>query len=415
MFIMSLQAVTAALIFLYIGISYYVIFPRTVRGASFLMLSCCLAWWAFCSSFRYGAPDAQTAGFWFLLGGGGFLFFPAFGLRHFAYRSKDSGFVTGPGGYAIFLPPLLLFAWLLRLVPGHIAFVNTPLGWKNVLNGWSVFMSVYTAYYSCYLGGGLILYLNDDALGGGIYGVSRKTKYLLLPLCALLGFSFVLSNFPLRAFRNFPDIFPIFSAACGLLVWIFFLSRNVPVLSSPEVAAEVLENIYDALVAVKEDGRIIYSNEKARLLTGFSGAYLSGLKLPDLFAAPKPDLNFYGRKEGASKTAELRLTLLDRHSGRIPVNLSLSVVTGFSGGVKGGIAIIRDIRAEIEYKTKQDEHRWRLAAALSDLTAQRDLLKKINEEVVERELKMIGIKKEINGMLLAAGESPRYKVRDRLK
>ncbi len=414
MFIMPLQAVTAAIIFLYIGISYYANYPRTGRGSSFLMISICLAWWAFCVSYRYTAPDLQTADFWFLLGGVGFIFFPAFGFRHFSCRSKQSSFLTGPAGYLFFLPPVLLYAWLLRIVPGQITFVLTPLGWKKVIEGWNPFIVVYTAYYAIYLGAGLIVYMNGDTMGDRLYGSSWKLKLILFGFCAVIGATFVLNNFPLRAFNNLPNILPVVSAVCALLIWTISLSRNIPVLSSPEVAAEILENMNDALLAVREDGCIIYSNEKARGLTGFDRDSLTAMKLSDLFAAPKPDLALNGKAAGSLNEASYRLTLLDKHAKRIPVTLSMSILGGFWGGIRGAIGIIRDIRAELEYKTKQDQQHWKLAAALSDITAKRDLLAAVNEEVVERELRMIEIKKEINEMLQAAGEKPKYKVRDRL-
>ena len=414
MFIMPLQAVTAGLIFLYIGISYYLVFPRTGRGHSFLMVSFCLAWWSFCVSFRYTAPDVQTADFWFLLGSVGFIFFPALGFRHFAYRSKQSVFLTGPIGYLFFLPPVLLFAWLLRIVPGQITFVLTPLGWQKVIDHWSPFIAVYTLYYACYLGAGLIVYMNDDALSDRIYGSSWKLKLILFLLCSVIGAAFIINNLPLRVFSNFPNIFPVISAACALIIWIVFLSRNMPVLSFHDVAVEILENMNDALVAVKEDGCIIYSNEKARGLTGFDRDSLSVMMLSDLFADPKPDLSLDGKGERSPDEAGYRLTLLSKHALRIPVTLSINIIPGFWGGTKGAIGIIRDIRAELEYKAKQDEHRFKLAAVLSDITAKRDLLTALNEEAVERELKMIGIKKEINEMLLAAGEKQKYKVRDKL-
>ena len=177
MFILSLLSVTAAVTFLYVGISYFLMFPWTRRGSSLLLMCVALAVWAFSFSYIYTAPDMETACLWYMISGIGFIFFPAFALRHFYFRTKSIKPEIWPVSYLVYVPPAILFAWMLGVVYRDIIFVPTPLGWHKVVVGSTSFSVAYISYYVIYLGSGLFMYMRDMTISERLRG--RKTKRLM--------------------------------------------------------------------------------------------------------------------------------------------------------------------------------------------------------------------------------------------
>ena len=169
----------------------------------------------------------------------------------------------------------------------------------------------------------------------------------------------------------------------------------------------VLEAAPDAMVIVDRFGIIEMVNAQAMRLFGYERSEMvdqvvellvpASLRdsheqhLQDFIAAPRhgvlrPDLELHGRRrDGSEFPAEITLSPLHTDSG---------------------VLVISAIRDITEHKREQQEFQLRN----SELRAKNDELERFNRAMVDRELRMIELKQEINNLLLQAGQPPRYRV-----
>ena len=169
----------------------------------------------------------------------------------------------------------------------------------------------------------------------------------------------------------------------------------------------VLEAAPDAMVIVDRDGIIQMVNAQAMRLFGYERSELVGqvveLLVPDplrerhvqhrqdLITAPRhgvqhPELELHGRRKDGSE---------------FPAEITLSPLYS-----EDGILIISAVRDITERKQAEEE----LCLRNAEVHAKFDELERFNRAMVDRELRMIELKKEINALLAAAGQPPRFRV-----
>jgi PAS domain S-box-containing protein len=169
----------------------------------------------------------------------------------------------------------------------------------------------------------------------------------------------------------------------------------------------VLEAAPDAMVIVDRFGIIEMVNAQAMRLFGYERSEMvdhavellvpeplrdrHAQHLQDFIAAPRqgvlrPDLELHGRRKNGSE---------------FPTEITLSPLHTDSG-----VLVISAIRDITERKRAEEEFRLRNA----ELYAKNDELERFNRSMVDRELRMIELKQEINVLLQQAGQPPRYRV-----
>ena len=168
-----------------------------------------------------------------------------------------------------------------------------------------------------------------------------------------------------------------------------------------EMFKSVVEHARDAIIMIDDDGKVIFWNKCAEEMFGYKAEEIIGKDI-HLLCAPKRYYDSYrrgfdlfrksGEGEVIGKTTEV--TALRKNGEEFPVELSVGAFR-----MKGrwhAVAIVRDIserkRMEKELKDKIEE------------------LERFYNMAVDRELRMIELKKEIDDLRRKCGEKPKYEV-----
>jgi PAS domain S-box-containing protein len=170
------------------------------------------------------------------------------------------------------------------------------------------------------------------------------------------------------------------------------------VMESEEKFRTLFEHAHDAIHIDNEKDEILDANVRACELFGYNREELLGMKVADLQAAEvrgqvgktlQGEIDQYGNKvfEGLNQCKD---------GTKVPVEISVSKIST-SQGIRF-ISIVRDIseRKRIELELRE----------------QIDTLERFQDVTVGRELKMIELKKEINALLVKAGEQEKYRIID---
>jgi len=157
----------------------------------------------------------------------------------------------------------------------------------------------------------------------------------------------------------------------------------------------------DAIMMMDHKGNISYWNKAAEQMFGYTEEEVIGKDLHALLVPERFHAGFSKGFEGFKETGQgdaigktLEVAGVGKDGKEFPVELSLSAVK--LKGRWNAIGLIRDITkrkvAEEELKKKAKE------------------LEAFNKLAVDRELKMIELKKEINALLEKLGKEPGYKI-----
>jgi PAS domain S-box-containing protein len=170
-------------------------------------------------------------------------------------------------------------------------------------------------------------------------------------------------------------------------------------------ARREIENItntmINTLIVVGPDGQIVKANKAAFDLLGYSEAELSGMSFDDIIAPKNKEEE--GRielekrlKEAEGSAVSFEISYRAKDGREIPVSFSSSVMTDEEGRLQGIVCDAGDIT---ERKKREKEIRKYMTE-----------LEHFNRLAVDRELKMIELKKEINALLEDQGKEPRYEI-----
>jgi PAS domain S-box-containing protein len=172
-----------------------------------------------------------------------------------------------------------------------------------------------------------------------------------------------------------------------------------------KAARREIENIMDTmintLIVVGPDGRMVKANRAVFDLLGYSEVELIGMSFDEIIG-PKNKEGGGGielekwLKEAAGSAVCSETTYRAKDGREIPVSFSSSVMTDEEGRLQGIVCDAEDIT---ERKKSEEEIRKYMAE-----------LEQFNRLAVDRELKMIELKREINALLEQLGEEPRYKI-----
>ncbi len=168
-----------------------------------------------------------------------------------------------------------------------------------------------------------------------------------------------------------------------------------------EIFKSVVEHARDAIIMIDDDGKVIFWNKCAEEMFGYKAEEIIGKDI-HLLCAPKRYYDSYrrgfdlfrksGEGEVIGKTTEV--TALRKNGEEFPVELSVGAFRMKNGW--HAVAIVRDIserkRMEKELKDKIEE------------------LERFYNMAVDRELRMIELKKEIDDLRRKCGEKPKYEV-----
>ncbi len=168
------------------------------------------------------------------------------------------------------------------------------------------------------------------------------------------------------------------------------------VIESEEKLKRILDSSPDAITVTDLNGNIIECNQATSMIHGFNKKELIGKNALELFS-PK-DLE--RAKEGLKETLKsesvknVEYTLLTKDGREFPVELSACLIRDASGNPLSFVAITKDIT---ERKKAEKNLKEKIEA-----------LERYKRVTVDRELKMIELKKEINDLCRQLNQKPRY-------
>jgi PAS domain S-box-containing protein len=130
----------------------------------------------------------------------------------------------------------------------------------------------------------------------------------------------------------------------------------------------ILQNAYDAFLAVGPDGRVTDWNSRACKLFGWKEDEALGHDVTTLVLAPEQRERWRARIKAYAAAGEcamlagpIELPLTDRHGRAIPVEIAVSALPSPSGF--GAIAFVRDIRPRKEGEERERQRQQRLDEA----------------------------------------------------
>lgn len=178
----------------------------------------------------------------------------------------------------------------------------------------------------------------------------------------------------------------------GNVLGVFAAARDVTEQKqASQYARSLIEASLDPLVTISADGKILDVNEASVKVTGVSREKLIGTDFSNYFTEPSKAQEGYRQVFEKSFVADYPLTI--RHaSGKLTdVLYNASVYKDNKGNVLGVFAAARDITAQKQLAEKEIAEREKELLRIEELERFRKL-------TVGRELKMIELKKEIEGL-----------------
>ncbi|MDY6831320.1 MAG: transporter substrate-binding domain-containing protein [Thermodesulfobacteriota bacterium] len=157
----------------------------------------------------------------------------------------------------------------------------------------------------------------------------------------------------------------------------------------------IFDNSMDALLFTSPDGAILDANPSACAMFGRSVEELTRLRREDLVDTTDPNLEKGLRIRARTGRAHGELTMRRADGTLFSADISSTVFTD-PDGVKKTIIIVRDIT-----ERKQAE---------KALLEKMDALQRFHDTVVDREMVMVELKKEINALLKKAGLAEKYRI-----
>jgi PAS domain S-box-containing protein len=190
----------------------------------------------------------------------------------------------------------------------------------------------------------------------------------------------------------------------GILGWLVDITERKKaeeaILEAKNRTDAILEASTNAIVTINEKGAIETFNPAAEKIFGYDALGISGqsinLLMPEEHAEKHDSYIDHYLKTGVKKVIGKRLEVTaKRKNGEIfPIEISISEV--FLKDTKLFTAIISDIT---ERKKAEEE-----------LAQRMDELERFTKLTVDRELKMIELKEEINNLAMEMGKDKRYKI-----
>ena len=165
---------------------------------------------------------------------------------------------------------------------------------------------------------------------------------------------------------------------------------------SEEKYSSVVENSMDGIIVLQK-GIIKFLNQAILDLSGYNLEELIDKEFETLLSPEyrKFVMNMHqARLAGKDVPSMYEIEIIRKNGISVPIEVSNTIIT--YGGEKATLSFIRNIT---ERKQAEDA-----------IKKKNENLKRFNKLAVGRELRMIELKKEINGLLEDLGKEPRYKI-----
>lgn len=169
-----------------------------------------------------------------------------------------------------------------------------------------------------------------------------------------------------------------------------------------------LDSIGDAVLTTDAEGWVTFLNPVGVALTGWTSAEAMGQPAQRVFqvihedtGAPFDDLVSRVLREKCTIALANHAALVTKDGRRIPVEDSAAPITDAGGNVIGVVLVFHDVTAKRQAAEQ-------ILRQMKDLREANEDLSRFNRVAVDRELRMVELKKEVNALCQRSGEAARY-------
>jgi diguanylate cyclase (GGDEF)-like protein/PAS domain S-box-containing protein len=142
----------------------------------------------------------------------------------------------------------------------------------------------------------------------------------------------------------------------------------------------LLHSSVDAIITADRSGKIQFCNEGACVMLGIAAEQMHNLPVANFFAGGRHEVNTLRRRlsqEGCLRCYETEFIRAD--GSHVPVNMSLSMVSGSDGGASAILAICKDITQQKRLETELKE--MSIKDSLTGLYNQRYFYERLRGEI----------------------------------
>ena len=329
-----------------------------------------LALWAFCYTFVYGAPTAETAFFWHRAGSIGWSLFPVFVCHLLLVLTGNTGFLEKKWQLILFytLPIIILMKNLfsettcvaLNFVPSL-----TNLGWtyrNEPSNAWTW---IYVLYLIIYIGGAL--YFVNKWQTASSYADEKKQGLFFIAVITLI---LILGQFTDIILPFFAPVLPPLSNILIALfvIGFFFLADRYQMFKFSKIASSdiILNTIMDPVLLLDDRFEILKVNHATTMILGYPENRLIGNTIHLLFRDIEKIEHLLKLITVNKKLKNYEIDLLSSSGFMINTALSASILEDRDRGFNGIVLTFHDItmrkktadalfRSKEKYRTKADE------------------------------------------------------------
>jgi PAS domain S-box-containing protein len=329
----------------YLAVRIFTFDSKSPINRSAALLLACFAIWSLGMMFMSEAasPPFFISVIWRIYSVG-WIAFPSFILLLYIYISKNSRLLLWPGTLPLLVMPPVLFIALnctgfIMAPPLHDAF-----GWHlNWING--IAPVLFFAYYISFILLGLFFLIKYAVR---VKNSRYKSFALVIIACSILSLflgTYIRVILPEFFHTNgtMPDITDM-SLVIMAFSFYYALSRRGLFNITPATAAEnIIAGMGEALMLLNDYFEIVYSNEAATTLLGFSKDEFIGMTYNSLFAA-KDRTNSWIKEVLIKESLHgLETELVSKSGAFIPVLLTTSLIKN-EDDIAGAVCIASDIR-----------------------------------------------------------------------
>jgi len=125
---------------------------------------------------------------------------------------------------------------------------------------------------------------------------------------------------------------------------------------------DLLSSLQDGVIILDPSGRVVWLNQAAEELTGFSGSQIAGRAVGEVFPPPSPLSSLVARTADLGRShADFDATLTRADGGRLTVSAVASLVSNPRGENRGVVLVLRDL-SRVRELEEQLQRSDRLAA-----------------------------------------------------
>jgi PAS domain S-box-containing protein len=390
--IFAISSLIAADIYLFLALYVWLRQRRALTNQLFSLVGLTMFFWGLGEGMMRASADGKTAMFWatFVIGLGS-AFHPAV-LLHFwlVFTDKVRSIRQYPIILVIYLPAAIFFS--IRFLQPTLFIRQLSLHyWGYSIEGTQLYLG-YMLYVAGYTALVAVLTLRTAAKTRGDLSHQARNIGLGILFCLVIGVITQLSH-PLLALP-LPELSVISTIIFVSLIAFAVSKYGLMVLTTQLVADNMIATMKDYVLAIDPTGQIALANQSLLTDLGYQEDELRTKTLNSVLADDPGKLPFTELRQKMPLT-NYPSELVSKTGERVPVSINASLATGESQEIAGIVLVLRDTRQVNDLINGLRQKTNELEISKSQLERNIGELERFNKMVIDREIKMVELKKRI--------------------